>query len=293
MKGAGASFGIVTEFVVKTHPEPGAAVQYTYNLAFGSARDIAPLYADWQALAAAEAQLDRRFASELIVHALGAIVTATFYGTDDEFAATGIPDKLEALGRMDGGGDGKPDENKTVLFLDGWMAALAAAAQTEALYHLTGTPMPFKTKSVGLTAGQLPARDGIARFFDWVDAAEKGTLLWFLVWSIAGGAINDVAANATAFPLRDAVLYYDSYGIGPGETVDGFIAGAHAKMLDVVGIGPGDHFRTYAGYIDVDLHGEGEAQRTYWGSNYDSLKRLKATWDPSDVFWNPQSVRVA
>ena len=36
LKGAGASFGIITEFVFKTHPEPGSVVHYSYNITCGS-----------------------------------------------------------------------------------------------------------------------------------------------------------------------------------------------------------------------------------------------------------------
>lgn len=31
IRGAGASFGIVTEFVFETHPEPGSTVRYSYT----------------------------------------------------------------------------------------------------------------------------------------------------------------------------------------------------------------------------------------------------------------------
>ena len=33
IRGAAASFGIVTEFVFETHPEPGSAVHYSYTFA--------------------------------------------------------------------------------------------------------------------------------------------------------------------------------------------------------------------------------------------------------------------
>ncbi|KAJ2897591.1 FAD binding domain-containing protein [Zalerion maritima] len=279
MKGAGASFGIVTEFVVKTHDEPGTAVQYTYNLVFGSPSEIAPVYEAWQELAA-EPALDRRYASEFILHALGAVVTVTFYGTEDEFNDTGIPQKMPF------GGQGEPAK----LILDSWLGMVAAAAQNEALY-ITDTPMPFNTKSVGLTASQIPDSDEIESFFDWVDSTDKGTPLWFLIWSVAGGAINDIPSNATAFAHRDKLLYYDSYGIGVGDTVETFIAGAHSRVLDTTGLSSTD-FPTYAGYIDVDL-ADGTAQNVYWGDNLPALMEVKKTWDPNNVFSNPQSVRVA
>ena len=62
LRGAGASFGIITEFVVKTHPEPGAVVQYSYGFNFGSQSDMAPVYSEWQALVG-HADVDRRFSS--------------------------------------------------------------------------------------------------------------------------------------------------------------------------------------------------------------------------------------
>ena len=37
VKGAAASFGIVTEFKVRTEPEPGSAVEYSYTYHLGNA----------------------------------------------------------------------------------------------------------------------------------------------------------------------------------------------------------------------------------------------------------------
>lgn len=279
MKGAGASFGIVTEFVVKTHPEPDSAVQYTYNLIFGSPSELAPVYADWQALAA-EPDLDRRYSSEFIVHALGAVISVTFYGTEEEFVETGIPARLPF--------GGKGGAEKVVL--DSWLGMVVAAAQKEALY-IADTPIPFQTKSVGITENQLPDQVGILKFFNWIEQANKGTLLWFLIWSVAGGAINDIPSNTTAFPHRDKILYYDSYGIGIGSKIDAFISDAHKQMLNITGF-THSQYPTYAGYIDVNLP-EGVAQDAYWGSNLALLKEIKRNWDPNEVFSNPQSVRVA
>ena len=50
LRGAGASFGIITQFVVKTHPEPGSVIEYTYNFSFGRQKEMADVYRDWQAL---------------------------------------------------------------------------------------------------------------------------------------------------------------------------------------------------------------------------------------------------
>lgn len=44
--------------------------------------------------------------------------------------------------------------------------------------------------------------------FTWVDNADKGTLLWFIIFDAAAGAINDVPPDGTAYAYRDKILYY-------------------------------------------------------------------------------------
>ena len=48
---------------------------------------------------------------------------------------------------------------------------------------------------------------------------------------------------------------------------------------------------TYPGYVDPAL-GDG-AQQSYWGPNLGTLEQIKKSWDPTDLFHNPQSVRTA
>ena len=42
LKGAAASFGIITEFVVRTQPEPQVTTQYSYNI-----QCVPPSSSDW------------------------------------------------------------------------------------------------------------------------------------------------------------------------------------------------------------------------------------------------------
>jgi hypothetical protein len=46
----------------------------------------------------------------------------------------------------------------------------------------------------------------------------------------------------------------------------------------------------YPGYIDPELGDT--AQLAYWGANYPQLRTVKQKWDPTDMFHNPQSVRL-
>lgn len=64
MKGAGSSFGIVTNFVVKTHPAPGKAVQYTYTFSNKPYAKLADRFKAWQDLIS-DPGLSRNFASQV------------------------------------------------------------------------------------------------------------------------------------------------------------------------------------------------------------------------------------
>ncbi|PNH66486.1 hypothetical protein VD0001_g8137 [Verticillium dahliae] len=113
LKGAGASFGIITEFVMRTNEEPGDVVEYTFSLTFSRHRDLSPVFEAWQNLIS-DPDLDRRFGSEFVMHELGAIITGTFFGTEEEFEATGIPDRI-------------PTGKKSVVVND-WLGSVAQQA---------------------------------------------------------------------------------------------------------------------------------------------------------------------
>jgi hypothetical protein len=260
--------------VVKTHPEPAHIVQYEYTIAFGSQAEAAPLYSAWQNLIADPA-LDRRFGSMFIMMPLGAIITGTFYGTEAEFQATGIPKWLP----KDAGG---------AIVINDWLGSLAHDAEKEALY-LSDISTPFYSKSLAFKREDLPSADKVKDLFQWVDDQDKGTLLWFIIFDAAGGAIGDVAANATAFAHRDKVLYYQSYAIGLPltGTTKNFITNFHSQVQAAASPGT---YGTYPGYVDPALS---DGQQQYWGSNLPLLEQIKLKWDPADLFHNPQSVRPA
>ncbi|KAB5523148.1 hypothetical protein GE09DRAFT_977020 [Coniochaeta sp. 2T2.1] len=276
LKGAGAGFGVITKFVMKTHPEPGNIVQFTYTISFGSSADMAPTFSSWQALAI-DPNLDRRFGSEFILEPLGCVITGTFYGTQAEFNATGIQ------GRFPKGG-------KFSFHINNWLASVTQDATNEALY-LSNTPIPFYSKSHAFTRNDAIAASNVTDIFKWIDTANKGTLLWFIIFDVTGGAINDVAVNGTAYPHRDKFMFYQSYAIGLPlvQTTKNFLTDFHNRVLSTL---PAESqvAESYAGYVDPSLP---DAQQNYWGSNLPRLEQIKRTYDPTDVFHNPQSVRPA
>ncbi|KAJ8118600.1 hypothetical protein ONZ43_g3960 [Nemania bipapillata] len=83
-------------------------------------------------------------------------------------------------------------------------------------------------------------------------------------------------------------MFYQSYGVnvfgGDDETKD-FLLGFHEKLLAVL---PDTKHGTYPGFVDPELK---TPQESYWMGNLPELERIKAKWDPTDLFHNPGSVR--
>jgi hypothetical protein len=271
LKGAGAGFGVVTEFVMRTHPEPGSVIQYSYSITFGKHADMADVFEQWQTLIS-DPDLDRRFGSEMVLHQLGLVITATFYGTEEEYNATGIPDKI-------------PTGTISVV-VDDWLAVIANQAEEAALY-LSDTRAAFTAKSVAFTQDELPSTDAISSMMDYLDNTDAGTLIWFLIFDVTGGAISDVAMNATSYSHRDKIMFCQGYGIGIptlSQTTKDFMSGIINNIQSTESL----NLTTYPGYVDPTL---ANAQQSYWGPNLARLGQIKSNWDSSDLFHNPQSVR--
>jgi hypothetical protein len=97
-----------------------------------------------------------------------------------------------------------------------------------------------------------------------------------------GGAINRVAADATAFAHRNAlfsVQYNADWNIGDSDAV---VAANHTWLTNTW-----QSMRSYASgaayqnYIDPDLS---NWQQAYYGANFARLQQVKAIYDPNNLF---------
>jgi hypothetical protein len=271
LKGAGAGFGIVTEFVVRTQPEPGNVLSYTYSITFASHSELGPVFQQWQDLIS-DPELDRRFGSEFIMQELGVLISATFHGTEEEYEATGIPDRIP--------------RGRVSVVVDDWLAVIAKQAEEAALF-LSELSTAFTARSLAFTRDELLTPDTITDLMNFIDDADRGTLLWFLIFDVTGGAISDVPTNATAYSHRDKIMFCQGYGVGIptlNQHTRNFING----ITDTIRAGTASQLTTYPGYVDPQLS---NGQESYWGPNLATLSSIKSRWDPTDIFHNPQSVR--
>jgi hypothetical protein len=238
---------------------------------------MASTFTAWQNLVF-DSELDRRFGTEFIMEPLGCIITGTFYGTQAEFNATGIQ------GRFPKGG-------KLSFTVNDWVASIVQNAENEAL-HISSVAIPFYSKSLGFRQQDAIPPSKVQDIFSWIDTANKGTLLWFVVFDAEGGVINDIPMNATAYAQRDKIMFYQSYAIGlpVSQILRDFLTDFHDKVVATLPASDQDEIGTYAGYVDPALT---NAQQAYWGDNLPRLEQVKQTYDANDVFSNPQGVRPA
>jgi FAD/FMN-containing dehydrogenase len=274
-KGAAASFGIVSEFKVRTQPEPGEAVLYSYTFHDNSAS----AFKSWQALIS-DPDLSRKFASQFILtEQFGALVTGTFFGRQSEFDSLNISSRLPS------------SSNENVEFKD-WLGTVGHWTEDLALEIVGGIQSNFYAKSLAYTKDELIPDEAVDKLFAYIDKADKGGALWFIVWDLAGGAVNDIAPDATAYGHRDALFYHQAYAVNLfgkiGTKTRAFLMGVSDVITDAL---PDHKKGTYAGYVDPALGTDSAS--LYWGGNVERLQRIKAAIDPNDIFHNPQSVRPA
>lgn len=130
----------------------------------------------------------------------------------------------------------------------------------------------------------------ITNLFTYLDKTPKGTLTWFVTFSLVGGAINDYPKNATAYPHRDVMYWMQSFAVNAlGPVLDrsyDFLDGINGLITRDV---PGSAGHAYLGCPDPRME---SAERAYWGVNLGRLEEMRGVFDPGDVFWNPQGVGV-
>ncbi len=120
-----------------------------------------------------------------------------------------------------------------------------------------------------------------------------------------GGAVNSVAADATASVQRSSIfdMACNVGWLNPAEEAESlrWVRGFYRDLFaDTGGVPvPGDHYDgTFINHPDTDLLDPGlntsglPWHAFYYKNNYSRLQKVKARWDPRDVFRHALSVRL-
>ncbi|MCZ8514997.1 FAD-binding oxidoreductase [Paenibacillus filicis] len=139
--------------------------------------------------------------------------------------------------------------------------------------------------SSGFARRQLPDK-AIKVMREFLEKAEGNTPagFFFLNW---GGAISRVSPKATAFFWRKAKFYVElnSSWVKPSNAAKNIalVRNTRRKLQPFI----------VGSYINVPDQGIKNSGPVYYGTNFPRLRRVKAKYDPENVFRNPQSIPPA
>ncbi|KAF2761167.1 FAD-binding domain-containing protein [Pseudovirgaria hyperparasitica] len=280
LRGAGSSFGIVTNFKIQTFeaPEENTVFEYALGIENSSAAQTAIAAVQEFATTKQPKELQTR----LFINKDAFSLVGIYYGPQKTFSEVIAP-----LTAKLGNPTGKIADK-------GWIDSLLKYSNgpLEQPLDFYDKHETFFCKSL---MGPALSSDGLVALSDYLfTTAKANTRSWFLNIDLHGGqgsAISEVAVDATAYPHRNAVLkmqFYDNINSKfqfPADGMDlmnGWVQNVEKAMPDAV-------FGMYSNYADPSLSRD-EAHKRYWGPNYAKLEEIKKKYDPEARFNNPQAV---
>jgi FAD/FMN-containing dehydrogenase len=271
--GGGGNFGVVTSFTFRAHAVPSTVAWFIVEWPFSSGSDALAAWQSW----APHAQTGLTSIFHLNGGGSNPVrVTGQYFGPASDLGRLLAP--LTAV-------SGATVFTGTLGYLDAQLFWAGCSPSPSALTacHTQGTRPggtlmreSFQAKS-DYVAKPLPAAARNAL----VQAAEARAQLpgsGAILFDSYGGAINQVAPDATAFVHRRVLfcMQYLSYG---GEAA--WLESTYAKMRPYVTGG------AYFNYTDPNLK---HWQSAYWGGNYPRLERIRRQVDPQHYFNFPQAI---
>ncbi|KAF8610253.1 FAD-binding domain-containing protein [Ceratobasidium sp. AG-I] len=280
LRGAGASYGIVTQWTFAALKAPTSVIGYSVN--YGSTQSkskIASLLGAWEKLAITAPKELAMFAV-LANNGDGGLYlqfTGDYYGTKSAFNSV-TSNWTTVL---------SPGTIKATTY--NWYDSLVA----EDGQLSTSGPQPkdnFFAKSL-FTKQALTAAKWTSFVNYLASSGISSNTDWFVEIDLYGGAVKAAGADATSFAHRDAILSFQLYasaqninGAYPSSGIP-FVNG----MLNAVEPNPQ---AAYVNYVDPTLT-DSQWKTQYFGSHYTRLSSIKRAVDPNNVFRFPQSIGLS
>ncbi|KAL2693471.1 hypothetical protein Neosp_000031 [[Neocosmospora] mangrovei] len=273
LRGAGASFGIVTNFYFQTHPEPEEVINFAFTVSSEDPAQLSNAFKAYQKITT-DKSLDPRFSSVAIIGKGSVIISGVFFGKEADYKALNFESRIPGI-----------TERNTVAGLN-WMGHMNRTF--DSISNIFPDQSYFYAKDTAISYSTLPSNDSIDSVFEHLQNSESGSKSWFVLVDLYGGAVNHVSSDATAFPHRNLAYFFALYAQTESETSQTAHEFADKAVLIYQGSQP-EKYLSYAGYTNLRI--KGSAQRKYWGSNLARLEKIKSQVDPKDIFSTPQGVK--
>lgn len=277
--GAGDNFGIHYDFTFDYDTHAGTVGFYRFSWSLDSAVDAVSALQR----VCADAYTDPRLHMRIGIHTAGS--------TPEEVRANAV---VTAIGQFYGSARELRDLLATALAVGSPSERSANAASVRDLTLAEASIQLNEDAAAGSFTGAsavLTAPVGADR----LAAIRDHLLLWpgssnpdgvDIALFALGGAVAEVAPEATAFVHRDA-LFIAQGNVNWGPTDPASSLGVHREWLDgLMRFLPSS--RAYQNFPDPYLP---EPQQAYYGRNYARLRSVKSAYDPHSVFGYAQGVR--
>ncbi|KAI5859271.1 FAD-binding domain-containing protein [Durotheca rogersii] len=274
IRGAAASFGIVTEFKFKTFSEPESIIEFTYPVRSNDTTILAESVKAYH-------QLIRN--SDFPVN-ISVSCQFTQSGLDFMGVFIGHPTDLDVLDLF----TRIPHinhEDSNITAHDSWLTLMRS--QFEGTRSVFPAQSHFHSEDRMVPLSDLPTNSSIDNFIDKLYNSGRAPNNWLFLFDMRGGIPNTFPSNATSFPHRDGAYTINTWIRTEGATTSNVYSHATDAFLSIQG-GTRDKYLSYAASPVVGYH----PARYYGIRHYERLQDLKATYDPSDVFSTSLNIKA-
>jgi FAD/FMN-containing dehydrogenase len=288
--GGGGNFGVVTSFTFGTHPA-GEIVLFFLSWPWSQAARVISAWQSWAPHAP-----DALWSNVHLAAAPGGSVPTIEVGGTYLGSIGAASAQLEKLYAAAGSPPSSPFMETT-----SWLHAMLVEAGCASL---TVNECHLPTQNPG---GQLARASEYAKsdfFTKPLSSQGIGTLLsgvegfqraggapgasGGIAFDALGGAVNRIAAGATAFVHRNALFQAQYTTTWPVGSASAAVSRQHAWQQSFwQSMRPYASGQAYQNYVDPALTNWRQA---YYGANYTRLTQVKARYDPDRVFTFPQAV---
>lgn len=275
--GGGGNFGVVTSFTFKTHPTRDLTNFYA-SFPYDS---LPKVLAAWQAWAQ---DLPKSIWSYLVITfynpsaAPNVVLSGVCVGTEAEFA----PHWSKLLAAI------QTTPSTQSVYLQSYRDTMLAfcAGLTISQCHMEGQTPDARLRRYAFAAtsdffNQTIPAEGVTALMKGVADAQAARITGQVIMGTLGGAIGEIALDATAFPHRKARISAEYYMDAPDAATPTWANSMRSVMK------PWSSGGAYVNYLDPLIQ---DWQSAYYGSNYARLVQVKAKYDPNGVFKMAQGV---
>ncbi|QNE47999.1 FAD-binding oxidoreductase [Glaciihabitans sp. INWT7] len=278
--GGGGHVGVVTALTFATRPAPDVTM-FSLGWHFAEASAVIRAWQDWAPTA------DPKLWSTL------KLLNGARYPTEPGVFVSGtwIGDPSDLDGQLQSfltaAGTPKSRGSSTHEYRDAMMI-YAGCGSSPASACTTGSGGMLSRESFAGTSHVATTRldaAGIQTVIDTVKSAKSvpGMIEGGVSLDALGGTVQDIAADATAFPHRDALMtvqYTATFTDGADpDPPSRWVRGFRTALLPQWGTA------AYVNYADADI---ADPSASYFGANAERLEKIARQYDPNGLFTQPQ-----